>query len=86
MPADQAAEAVAAVRVEVGFPPGFSGQDGRDGFNGHAGSNGAAGSIVVSLDSQAQPFLSKLHLINMSGGGAPGPKPEIRIETVAPIW
>jgi hypothetical protein len=69
-----------------GFPPGLSGQDGRDGFNGHAGADGAAGSIVVSVDSQAQPYLSKLQLINKSGGGVPGPKPEIRIETVAPIW
>ena len=69
-----------------GFPPGFSGQDGRDGFDGHAGSDGAAGTIIVSVDSQAQPYLSKLQLINKNGGGAPGPKPEIRIETVAPIW
>jgi hypothetical protein len=69
-----------------GFPPGFSGQDGRAGFDGHAGSDGAAGAIVVSVDSQAQPYLSKLQLINKNGGGAPGPKPEIRIETVAPIW
>jgi hypothetical protein len=69
-----------------GFPPGFSGQNGRDGFDGHAGADGAAGTIVVSADSQAQPYLSKLNLINKSGSGAPGPKPEIRIETVAPIW
>jgi hypothetical protein len=69
-----------------GFPPGFSGQDGRDGFDGHAGSDGAAGTIIVSVDSQAQPYLSKLQLINKNGGGAPGPKPQILIETVAPIW
>jgi hypothetical protein len=69
-----------------GFPPGFSGQDGRDGFDGHAGSDGAAGIIIVSVDSQAQPYLSKLQLINKNGGGAPGPKPQILIETVAPIW
>jgi hypothetical protein len=69
-----------------GFPPGFSGQDGRDGFNGHAGSDGPAGSIIVSVDNQAQPYLSKLQLIHKNGGGAPGPRPEIRIETVGPIW
>jgi hypothetical protein len=69
-----------------GFPPGFSGQNGRDGFDGHAGADGVAGTIIVSVGSQAQPYLSKLQLINKSGGGAPGPKPEIRIETVAPIW
>jgi len=69
-----------------GFPPGFSGQNGRDGFDGHAGADGAAGTIVVSVDSQAQPYLDKLQLINKSGGGVPGPKPEIRVEAVAPIW
>jgi hypothetical protein len=69
-----------------GFPQGFSGQNGRDGSNGHAGSDGAAGTIIVAVDSQAQPYLSTLQLINENGNGAPGPKPEIRIETVPPIW
>jgi hypothetical protein len=69
-----------------GFPPGFSGQDGRDGYNGHAGSDGPAGTIIVSVDNQAAPYLNKLQPINKNGSGAPGPKPEIRIETVAPIW
>jgi hypothetical protein len=70
----------------TGFPPGFSGQDGRDGYNGHASSGGPAGTIIVSIDNQAQPYLSKLQLINKNGSGAPGPMHEIRIETVAPIW
>jgi len=64
-----------------GFPPGFSGQNGRNGCNGHAGADGAAGTIVVSVDNQAQPYLNTLQLINKSGGGATGPEPEIRIET-----
>jgi hypothetical protein len=69
-----------------GFPPGFSGQNGRDGSDGHPGADGAAGTIIVSVDSQAQPYLNKLQLINKTGGGAAGPKPEIRIEAVAPLW
>jgi hypothetical protein len=69
-----------------GFPPGFSGQNGLDGSNGHPGADGAAGTILVSVDAQAQPYLNKLQLINKSGGGAAGPKPEIRVETVAPLW
>jgi hypothetical protein len=70
----------------TGFPPGFSGQNGWDGLDGHAGADGAAGSIVVSVDSQAQAYLNKLQLINNSGAGRLGPAPEIRIEAVAPIW
>jgi hypothetical protein len=69
-----------------GFPPGFSGQSGRDGSDGHPGADGAAGTILVSVDAQAQPYLNKLQLINKTGGGVPGPKPEIRVEAVAPIW
>jgi hypothetical protein len=69
-----------------GFPSGFSGQDGRNGFDGLAGPDGAAGSLVISVDSQAQAYLDKLQLINKSGGGTKGPKPEIRIEPVAPLW
>jgi hypothetical protein len=69
-----------------GFPAGLSGQNGRDGFDGHAGSDGAAGTITVSVDSQAQPYLSTLRLINNNGRGVAGPQPEIRIEAVAPIW
>jgi hypothetical protein len=69
-----------------GFPPGLSGQDGRNGFDGHAGTDGAAGTIVVSVDPAAQPFLGRLRLSNKSGGGHAGPAPEIRVEPVPPIW
>ena len=69
-----------------GFPPGFSGQNGRDGMDGHPGAEGAAGTILVSVDTQAQPYLNKLQLINKNGSGAAGPKPEIRVEAVAPLW
>jgi hypothetical protein len=68
-----------------GFPAGLSGQDGRNGSDGHAGSDGAAGTITVSVDPAAQPFLGTLHLSNKSGGRA-GPAPEIRVEPVPSIW
>jgi hypothetical protein len=45
-----------------------------------------AGTIIVSVDAQTQLYLNKLQLINTSGSGVSGPKPDIRIETVAPIW
>ena len=69
-----------------GFPPGFSGQNGRDGSDGHAGADGAAGTILVSVDAKAQPYLNKVQLINKTGGGAAGPKPEIRVEAVERLW
>jgi hypothetical protein len=59
---------------------------GAGGTDGHAGAGGAAGTIVVSVDPQAQPYLSKLQFINKDGGGAPGLTPEIRVEPVPPLW
>jgi len=52
--------------------------NGRDGSDGHPRADGAAGTII-SVDSQAQPYLNKLQLINKTGGGAAEPKPEIRV-------
>jgi hypothetical protein len=69
-----------------GSPAGFSGHDGRNGFDGHAGAGGAAGTIVVSVDPAAQPFLDRLHLSNKSGSGGAGPAPEILVEPVPPLW
>jgi hypothetical protein len=69
-----------------GFPPGTSGSDGRSGFDGSAGAGGAAGSIILSVDSQAMPFLGHFLLISRSGDGRDGPSPEIRMEPVAAIW
>jgi hypothetical protein len=70
----------------TGFPNGFSGQAGRDGSSGRAGSNGAAGTIIVSVDPAAHPYLDKLRFSNKDGGGAPGPAPEVRIEPVPALW
>ncbi|MGA3006872.1 MAG: hypothetical protein ABSE59_03165, partial [Opitutaceae bacterium] len=65
---------------------GPNGQAGGDGLPGQPGQGGAAGTILVSVDPQAQPFLNKLHLSNNSGSGMPGDAPDIRIEPVPAIW
>ena len=70
----------------TGFPNGFAGHDGRNGFDGHPGNGGAAGTIVVTVDPQAQPFLNLLQLSNKSGSGRPGPTPQVHVETVAALW
>jgi hypothetical protein len=70
----------------IGTPNGMSGSSGQDGRNGNDGPPGAAGSIVVSVDPQAQPFLDRLRLSNTNGNGAPGPAPQIRVVPVAPLW
>lgn len=69
-----------------GFPSGFPGQAGRDGWSGHDGLPGAAGTLVVSLDPAAQAFAGRLHFVNHSGGGTPGPSPQISVEPVSAIW
>jgi len=69
-----------------GFPSGENGLDGHPGFDGHAGPDGAAGTITVSVDPQAQHYLSCLTLVNRSGAGAPGPTPRINVEPVAELW
>ena len=69
-----------------GFPSGFSGNNGRNGFDGHQGSDGAAGTITVSVDPAAQPFLDRLRLSNNSGSGTPGSAPQIQVEAVPPLW
>jgi hypothetical protein len=70
----------------MGNPNGMSGSNGMDGRSGSAGPGGAAGTIVVSVDPRAQPFLDRLHLSNRNGDGVPGPAPQILTQTVAPLW
>jgi len=69
-----------------GSPPGMPGLDGRNGMDGRNGQDGAAGTIVVSVDPQAEAYLGLLQLTNKNGGGTPGRPPEIRVEPVPPIW
>jgi hypothetical protein len=69
-----------------GFPPGMSGLDGRPGSDGRSGNAGAGGTITVSIDPAAQPYLACITWSNRNGDGAPGPAPLIKIEPVAALW
>lgn len=51
----------------TGTPNGSSGMDGTDGRNGFAGSPGHGGSIEVTYDPSAFPYLSTIHLSNDGG-------------------
>jgi hypothetical protein len=65
----------------VGSPSGRSGSDGTNGRNGYDGSQGRAGSITVTCDPQAKPFLAAIHLPNQGG-----PPPVFTEQSVAPLW
>jgi hypothetical protein len=65
----------------MGSPSGNSGRDGSDGRNGSDGSPGKGGSITVTYDPQAKPYLTAIHLSNQGG-----PKPVFTEEPVAPLW
>jgi hypothetical protein len=69
-----------------GSPAGSDGLDGQDGWDGHSGSGGAGGKITISVDPAAQPFMSCITWSNRSGDGAPGPAPNISVETVSALW
>ena len=65
----------------IGTPNGSSGSAGSDGRNGFDGSPGRGGSITVTYDPQAKPFLVAIHLSNQGG-----PAPVFKEEPVAPLW
>jgi hypothetical protein len=65
----------------IGTPNGSSGRDGSDGRSGWDGSPGKGGSITVTYDPQAKPFLTAIHLSNKGG-----PRPVFREEPVAHLW
>jgi len=65
----------------IGTPNGSSGSDGSNGSDGRSGSDGRGGSISVTYDPQAQPFLAAIHLSNPGG-----PKPVFQEQPVAPLW
>jgi len=64
-----------------GSPSGNSGRSGSDGRNGSDGSPGRAGSITVTYDPQAKPYLAALKLSNRGG-----PAPVFKEAAVAPLW
>jgi hypothetical protein len=69
-----------------GNPPGTNGLDGHAGWDGRPGADGAAGTIAISVDPAAQPFMSCITWINHSGGGRAGPPATINLEPVGPLW
>jgi hypothetical protein len=73
-------------RGGVGSPNGLDGLDGRPGWDGRAGGDGAGGTITLSVDPAAQPFLKCVSWSNHSGAGLPGPPPNITVEPVAELW
>ena len=64
-----------------GTPSGRSGNNGADGRNGFDGSPGRAGSITITYDPQAKPYLSAIKLSNRGG-----PPPVFKEEPVAQLW
>ena len=65
----------------IGSPSGSSGNSGSDGRNGFDGSPGRAGSITVTYDPQAKPYLTAIRLSNKGG-----PPPVFHEASVAPLW
>ena len=65
----------------IGTPNGSSGMSGSDGRNGFDGSPGRGGSITVTYDPQAKPFLAAIRLSNQGG-----PPPVFKEEPVASLW
>jgi hypothetical protein len=65
----------------IGTPNGSSGSNGADGRNGFDGSPGRGGSINVTYDPQAKPFLTAIHLSNQGG-----PAPVFYEAPVPPLW
>jgi hypothetical protein len=65
----------------IGTPNGNSGRDGSGGRSGWDGPAGKGGSITVTYDPQAKPFLAAIHLSN-----AGGPTPVFKEETVSALW
>ena len=65
----------------MGTPSGSSGSNGSDGRSGFDGSPGRGGSITVTYDPQAKPFLAAIRLSNKGG-----PPLAFKEEPVAALW
>lgn len=70
----------------MGSPSGQNGSDGTAGRDGSDGGPGRAGTLTVTFDPRARPFLGALRLLNRDGAGRQGPPPVLREEPVAPLW
>ena len=65
----------------IGSPSGMSGTDGSSGRNGFDGSPGRGGTITVTYDPQAKPFLTAIHISNQGG-----PSPVFKEEPMDSLW
>jgi hypothetical protein len=65
----------------MGSPSGSSGNSGSDGRSGSDGPPGSGGSITVTYDPQAKPYLAAIRLSNQGG-----PAPVFEEEPVASLW
>jgi hypothetical protein len=65
----------------MGIPSGNSGSSGQDGRNGFDGRPGKGGSITVTYDPAAKPYLKAIQLSNRGGAA-----PVYREEPVAALW
>lgn len=65
----------------IGSPNGSDGSDGSSGRDGSDGSPGRGGSITVTYDPQAKPFLAAIRIPEQGG-----PPPVFNEEPVAPLW
>ena len=70
----------------MGSPGGSPGMSGHDGRNGWDGPGGAAGTIEVSVDPSAQPYLDRFTFTNQSGDGRRGSAPVVVVTPVAQLW
>jgi hypothetical protein len=70
----------------AGSPNGLAGNDGIPGSNGFDGLAGAAGTIAITVDPAAQPYLKALTWSNRSGNGVPGPQPTITTAPLTSLW
>jgi hypothetical protein len=69
-----------------GWPSGMAGHDGLSGHDGLRGAPGAAGTILVSVDPEADVYLDHLRLSNRDGDGRQGPAAVVRVEPVPALW
>jgi hypothetical protein len=65
----------------MGIPPGSNGLSGADGRNGSDGSPGRGGSVTVTYDPQAKPYLGTIRISNRGG-----PPPVFKEEPVTALW
>jgi hypothetical protein len=69
-----------------GSGSGASGRPGIDGRDGRDGAGGPAGTITVTIDPAAAPYLDRFHFSNMTGDGQAGPAPVVTTAPVASPW